>query len=53
MQFSPAMGAGARKDKVLVLDLNMAFLFSTLESCAAESKVLFLRGASAFPVPCL
>lgn len=33
------MGAGTHKDKVFVLDLNMAVLLSRLESCANEAKI--------------
>lgn len=36
------MGAGACKDKVFVLDLNVVYLLSSLDSCASESKVMGL-----------
>lgn len=36
------MGAGACKDKVFVLDLNVVCLLSSLESCESESKVVSL-----------
>lgn len=36
------MGAGACKDKVFVLDLNVVYLLSSLDSCASEPKVMGL-----------
>lgn len=46
----PAMGAGACKDKVFVLDLNIVFLLSRLESRANESKVICLISAQSFNI---
>lgn len=34
-----SVGAGAYKDKVFVLDLNVAFVLSRLESCANKAKI--------------
>lgn len=36
------MGAGACKDKVFVLDLNVVYLLNSLDSCASEPKVMGL-----------
>lgn len=42
------MGAGACKDKVFVLDLNVVYLLSSLESCESEFKVMTLTRTRSF-----
>lgn len=45
------MGAGACKDKGFVLDLNVVYLLSSLESCESESKVMALTLPWSFNFP--